>query len=335
MTGVTTAGPPPRAESITVLITIRDDPRLSQCLESLLQQSFPPDEILIADGGDSPQVRSTAERLAARDPRIRRIVAPGTIAETRNFAIPAARGSLIAFLDTDEIAPPDWLSRLLAPFADPGVGFAGGPTPAILSTCRTYTARYYNAYLQRFYDRVARHRPHALPMGNSAWRAAVFRQVGLLDARLAGIGSEDQDVALRALAAGWKGVYVPGAAVAHDFSEIGLRTLFHKQRQYSRGGYVVWRRRGATYEASIGRVLPYLLLPVGIAVGLALLPVPGLRWEGALLALASGIGLGLLALGLTVQGLLEDRRYPGYRYRVLEIWRRWATLVGALEGFLS
>jgi len=96
---------------------------------------------------------------------------------------------------------------------------------------------------------------------------------------------------------------------------------------------VVWRRRGTTYEASVARVLPYVLLPLLAVVGAVLLLLPATRTVGALLAIAGLGGLGLLALGLTVHGLREDAKYPGLRFEAFEIPRRWATLWGAFQGW--
>ncbi len=323
----------PDPGSVSVIVTVLDDPRLERTLDSLAGQRRPPVEVLIDDGGDFPTIRAICDRFAARDPRFRRLAAPGTIAESRNVALAVARGEFIAFLDTDEVAPPDWLARLLEPFSDPTVGFVGGPTPAIPGTCHGPVAKYYDAYLRRFYDRVAQRYPHALPMGNSAWRARALRQVGGLDLSLAGIGNEDLELALRTVRAGWKGRYVPTAPVGHDFSDVSARSLFRKQRLYSRGGYVIWRRYGATYEATPTRVLPFAVLPAVAVVGLVLLPFPAIRWLGAALVGVGLLGLALLAVGLWVQGVREDARYPGYRYRAVEIWRRWATILGAFEGW--
>lgn len=333
---MTEQGPDPSGSgTTTVIVTVRDDPRLERTLESLLVQTRPPTEILIADGGNSPVIAAIAERFAARDSRIRHLRAPGTIAESRNVALTAIRSEFTAFLDTDEIAPPEWLAQLLAPFSNPTVGFVGGPTPAIAGTARNVAARYYDGYLRRFYDQTARQHPHALPMGNSAWRTRIFRELGLLDLSVSGYGNEDQEMALRALRAGWRGVYVPDASVGHDFSDVGWLSLFRKQRRYARGGYWIWRRFGATYEASVGRVVLYVALPLVGLVGLLCLPFLPLRLAGGLLCLVGFGGLGLLALYLTISGRREDSRYPGYRYRAVEIWRRWATLTGALEGALA
>lgn len=322
----------PGSGGITVIVTVLDDPRLERTLESLLVQTRPPQEILVADGGRSPVIAGICTRFAARDPRIRRVDAPGTIAESRNRALGEVRSEFLGFLDTDEVAPADWLERLMAPFADGQVGFVGGPTPGIPGTEHSIAARYYDAYLRRFYDHVASQRPQALPMGNSAWRTRLFRELGPLDLSVSGYGSEDQEMALRALRAGWRGVFVPTAPVQHDYSDLGWWSLFRKQRRYGHGGYAIWRRTGSTYEASVIRVLPYVALPVAGVIGLVFLPFAELRLAGAVLCVIGFGGLGVLAGVLTVEGRREDPRYPGYRYRIVEIWRRWATLLGALEG---
>jgi hypothetical protein len=45
------------------------------------------------------------------------------------------------------------------------------------------------------------------------------------------------------------------------------------------------------------------------------------------------VGFVGLALALTITGLRQDKLYPGLRFQVLEIPRRWATLLGAFRGF--
>ncbi|MCI4354728.1 MAG: glycosyltransferase [Thermoplasmata archaeon] len=319
-----------------MIVTVLKDPRVARTIESLLAQRRLPDEVLIDDGGGTDEVRRITEGFSRRDPRVRHLDAPGNIPESRNTALLAATGEFVAFLDADEIAPPGWLEALLGPFADPSVGFTGGPTPALAGTSRSVGARYYDGYLRRFYDQVARRNPHALPMGNSAWRSAVFRSVGLLDTTLyRRAASEDQEVAVRALQSGWKGVYVPEAYVDHDFSDITTWGLLRKQRIYAEGGFVVWRRRGTTYEASPARVAPYVVLPAAVLVGAVLAILPWTRWLGLWCAALGLAGLGILALVLTVQGVQEDRHYPGMRFKAFEIPRRWATLWGALSGLLS
>ncbi|MFT4029243.1 MAG: glycosyltransferase [Protaetiibacter sp.] len=68
------------------------------------------------------------ERALARWPE-HRVVANDSrrgLSGARNTGVSAARGELVAFLDDDAAAEPHWLSRLVAPFADPRVVCVGG-----------------------------------------------------------------------------------------------------------------------------------------------------------------------------------------------------------------
>lgn len=320
---------------VSVILTVLNDRRIERTLRSLLAQTLRPLEVIVADGGSKDGTFELAQKLAQEDPTILPMHLTGNIPESRNQALAKVRGDLVAFLDADEVAPPTWLAELVAPFRDPKVGFTGGPTPGMKGTAESVGARYYDAYLRRFYDQVARDHPHALPMGNSAWRTRVFREVGPLDTSLyPKAASEDQDMGVRTLEAGWKGVYVPEAWVDHDFSDINLRSLLKKQATYATGGYVLWRRRGSTYEASTGRLAPYLLPPAMAVVGVLLwVLLRSTPWLGEILLLGAGVLFALLLLALAIQGIREDPKYPGFRLRPLEVLRRYATLWGAARGF--
>lgn len=97
---------------------------LVAAVESVQKQSMPPREIIVA-------VDHNAHLLE----RVRMHI-PGSIAiensqqrgssGTRNSGIAIARGSLIAFLDDDAVAEPDWLARLSQGCAHPQVLGASG-----------------------------------------------------------------------------------------------------------------------------------------------------------------------------------------------------------------
>lgn len=323
--------------TVTVILTVLNDPRAVRTLESVVKQTLPPLEILVADGGSTDETIRGIEEMAQAHSSIRLKKFPGTIAESRNRALAEAKGELVAFIDADEVAPEGWLEALVDPFHQAKVGFTAGPTPALPGTRSTIGAAYYDAYLNRFYATVAKEHPHALPMGNSAWRQSLFQEVGILDTTLyPKASSEDQEFALRVLAAGWEGVYVPGAWVHHDYSGLTLGKMLAKQATYATGGYVVWRRKGSTYEASGPSLAPYLVPPVLAVLGLLLLLVGPLGREmGEFLLALSVLSFGVLFLSLLVEGIVGEKTYPGWRFRPVEILRRWATLYGAARGFLQ
>ena len=115
-------GPPrPRTASLdaTVVICTRDRPAgLNATLASLQRQTDSDFRILVVDNGSSsPESAKLVERLAL--PRCEYIVEPRAgLARARNRALGAVRTELVAWIDDDEIADPDWVRRLKEGFAD-------------------------------------------------------------------------------------------------------------------------------------------------------------------------------------------------------------------------
>jgi len=320
--------------TITIIVTVLNDKRVKRTLDSIKKQTLQPLEVIVADGGSKDGTLELVEELAQSDYRILPRKFLGTIPESRNQAVAVARGELVVFLDADEVAPEGWLGALVAPFSDPEIGFTAGPTPALPESVGTIGAAYYDAYLNRFYEKVASKNLHALPMGNSAWRTSLFKELGPLDTSLyPKAASEDQDFALRVLGSGRKGRYVPAAWVHHDYSGLTLAKLLSKQATYATGGYVVWRRKKSTYEASGSRMTPYLVPPALLVVALVLFIVyqPWVLIAEVIAALGV-LSFTALFVVLLVDGILGERQYPGWRFRPVEILRRWATLYGALRG---
>jgi len=103
-------------EEVTVYIAVLNESEtIQQLLDSLVDQTRPPDEILIVDGGSTDGTVEIVQRFSERYRSIRLILAPGTnIAEARNLAFENALHNLIASIDGGCTARPDWLSNLMA-----------------------------------------------------------------------------------------------------------------------------------------------------------------------------------------------------------------------------
>ncbi|MEW6428591.1 MAG: glycosyltransferase [Thermodesulfobacteriota bacterium] len=107
---------------------------LSECLRSVLEQTHPPDELIIIDDGCLEGVPH-GEEFARRSIPVRyhRKDTPGLTA-SRNLGIDLASGDLLFFLDDDVVLFPDYLERMLAVFVADGQGRVGGVGGRIVNT---------------------------------------------------------------------------------------------------------------------------------------------------------------------------------------------------------
>jgi len=126
---------PPRV-SVVVAVFERKERTLA-CLGTLLAQTLTDAEIVVVDDGSEDGTAEAIEALAAGGGRIpirllRNGVNRGANA-SRNRGSEAARAPVVAFLDSDCLADPDWLEELVRPFADPRVGAVSG---LVEDTCR-------------------------------------------------------------------------------------------------------------------------------------------------------------------------------------------------------
>lgn len=100
----------------SVLVPAYHTPKkyLCEMIDSVLAQTYPDLELIIADAGASEgedNVKAVTEEYAASDSRVRYIPLPENagIAANTNAAAEEARGSFLAFLDHDDLIAPDAL----------------------------------------------------------------------------------------------------------------------------------------------------------------------------------------------------------------------------------
>ncbi|ATB35806.1 hypothetical protein CYFUS_001220 [Cystobacter fuscus] len=92
---------------LSVIIPTRERPTLLQrALESVREQTRPPDEVIVVDDGDSP-----LDDLTSADVRCVRQEAPHGAARARNLGASVAVGTMLAFLDDDDTWAPSYLAE--------------------------------------------------------------------------------------------------------------------------------------------------------------------------------------------------------------------------------
>jgi glycosyltransferase involved in cell wall biosynthesis len=117
------------AERVSLVATVLNESAyISRLLRSLAEQSRPPDEVVIVDGGSQDGTQATLEAFAETAPfPVRILIRPrANISQGRNLAVAEASGPIIAATDAGVRLEPDWLERLVAPFAQ-------APAPDVVS----------------------------------------------------------------------------------------------------------------------------------------------------------------------------------------------------------
>ena len=100
---------------------------LTACLESIAGQTVDDLDVVIVDDGSTDRSADIARGFSARDPRFRLLTKPnGGLGSARNTGIDASDGEFLAFVDSDDLLPPDAYERLLGALERTGSDFASG-----------------------------------------------------------------------------------------------------------------------------------------------------------------------------------------------------------------
>jgi glycosyltransferase involved in cell wall biosynthesis len=113
--------------NVSVIVTVKNEGEaIRPLLESLLDQTRRPDEIVISDGGSTDNTLEILAEYAAWLP-LKIIPAPeSNISQGRNVAIAAAAGPIIAATDAGTVLAPLWLAELALPIETKGAAVVSG-----------------------------------------------------------------------------------------------------------------------------------------------------------------------------------------------------------------
>ena len=249
---------------VSVVIPVRNDARrLERCLASLAEQDYPRDryEIIVIDNGSTDDSAPVAATFGARV-----LIHPGLrVGALRNRGVEVARGSLLAFVDSDHEAPPGWMRTACEALA---------ASSEVLILGSPYLAPPDGTWVQRIWElhRVRgprRKRATWLGTGNMFLRAGDFQLVGGFREDL--VAAEDVDLCVRL-------AELPGQILSdmrfaniHHGEPPTLMAFFWKE--YWRGSSGVW---GYISHGMPLHELPSLVYPLlhllGLATVLFLLP---------------------------------------------------------------
>lgn len=198
---------------VSVVVPVHDDSaRLRTCLAALAGQSYAPDrfEVVVVDNASREDVRASVPddgrfRLF-REPR------PGSYA-ARNHGLAQARGTVLAFTDSDCVPGRDWLSAGVHALSQPGVEAVGGHIDLTFRAAAPATAAELYEAVEGFPQRRYVEEMSFAATANLFTTREAFDRVGPFDARLRSGGDVDWGKRLTALGAHL--VYSPAPVVAH------------------------------------------------------------------------------------------------------------------------
>jgi O-antigen biosynthesis protein len=244
---------------------------LNECLESLTNLHYPNYEVIVIDDGSADATQCIAAQHEMRCIR----VPNGGLSQARNLGIEAARGEIVAFIDSDAYADPDWLYYMVNALEEKGASAVGGPNlsppqDGFVAQCVDQAPGNPTCVL------VDNERAEHIPGCNMAFRKEVFRVVGLFDEKHRAAG-DDVDLCWRLLVADRKIVYHPSAVVWHHRRPT-VRAYLRQQHGYGYAeahlqqrypgrfnffGYPVWA--GGVYDSVHSHLrqqgLPFVFRP--------------------------------------------------------------------------
>ncbi len=219
---------PGEALDVTIVIPVRDrSAELARCLAAL----DPATPVIVVDDGSSDPEATAAVVAGRGNARLLRRPAPGGPAVARNAALAAVDTELVAFLDSDCVAPRAWLQALSGHFDDPLVG-AVAPRVRLDGRPRGLLGRYLAARSPLDMGAGAAGVQPGGPVPYVPTAALVVRRGALGDGFDAALRyGEDVDLVWRLRAAGWSVRYDPSVSVGHD-EPATLRGLLARRFRY-------------------------------------------------------------------------------------------------------
>ncbi|NNG38554.1 glycosyltransferase [Flexivirga sp. ID2601S] len=315
------------ATSVSVVICAYTEKRwedLRSAVNSALGQTHPPTEVLLViDHNPELLERAHHEFTSVPDDYIR--VLPNQhrqgLSGARNTGVAAATGDILAFLDDDATAQPDWLESLLTHYADPDVMGVGGLAEPLWPDghSRPYTLPAATGGLGEL-DWVVGCSYAGLPVAaaplrnlmgcNMSIRAVAFGQVGGFSEDLGRVGrtplgGEETELCIRVRrrVPGGQFIYEPAARVRHRVSDDRLTWRYLLRRGYAEGlsKAAISRIAGpddalSTERGYVAKVLPRAVIrqlgqvgPSGFAGAVAVVAVLAATTIGYLRGLVSSV----------------------------------------------
>jgi GT2 family glycosyltransferase len=228
-----------------VVPTFRRPDVLRVTLDALLRLEYPADrhEIIVVDDGSGDGTPDVVAALRTGCPRLTyEWQANCGVAATRNRGARLAHGEVLIFVDDDIIVPPDLVRhhlRLLQEYGDCLVNGHWEFEPVLADSLRETPFGRNRIAVEVWVKEGVRktplegtcYEPIAVTACNLGVRRETFWRVGGFDEEFPFAGCEDQELSLRAKAAGCRLVYDYAMRVLHNDGRLTLKQFCERQRR--------------------------------------------------------------------------------------------------------
>lgn len=230
----------PHPPYVSVVIPIYNRANfVALCLPPLMQQTYPLDryEIILVDDGSTDNTVTRAHELTRDWKGNFRLIqkSNGGPASARNAGYQAAQGELIAFLDSDCVAPSSWIEVLVNPFTTSQT--AGVGAPVVAGDATNWVACYLDT-IDFYRHRVRGGQVDYLVTGNVAFRRDALDHVGGFTAET-NVWVEDVELSHRLKRSGYKLTVISDGAVMHYGTPSSIRILARNLYRYGKGNYLL------------------------------------------------------------------------------------------------
>lgn len=241
-------------------------------VESIFNQNFDKSEyeVIVVDNNSKDNTVELLEKYKQSHPdyNFRYFVEYNQgVAYTRSRCALEAKGAIVAYLDDDSTAQPQWLQHIVSFYdAHPTVYSTGGKiTPVFLTDIPDWYSKYFFGLVGNFNlgDKELKLVKERYPCGaNMSFRKKVFEEIGYFNHSLGRkgtglIATEEKEIYKRILAAGHDVYYLPYVEVLHSVESNKFDKNYVKRHSKGIGGGERLRLKGAP-KALIIKFLEYI-----------------------------------------------------------------------------
>lgn len=255
-------------EIAAIICTHNRDKYLGAAIDSLLQQDGVNYEVIVVDNASSDRTREVVESRLS-NPCLKYVYEENLgLSVARNRGARESTAPILAYLDDDAIASPQWLKMIVAAYnSNDKIAIAGGKVtliwpdgikhPKWISQEMAGSLGIYDLGEEIVYI----DNPNLTPRGlNYSLRRSFLESIGGFDVNLGRVGNnllsnEELQMTETAIASGWQVVYLPQAIAAHHVAPERIKASWFLRRSWWQGISECYREQIAhrTGIAQFGR----------------------------------------------------------------------------------